>query len=148
MPRLHLALAALCGVALAFPIGANANGGWHGGGGHGGFHGGGFHSGVFLGFGGFGFGGYWPWYPFGYYPSYYPYPYAYGDPYGYAPPVTYSPPPAVAPAPASHPAASESYWYFCPRTKSFYPYVTTCSVAWQHVPTSPPSGEAQYAARH
>src|SRR5215472_13552706 len=72
------------------------------------------------------------WYPY-YYPYYYP-PY-----YGYAPPpvVVQEPPvyvqqPAVAAPAAPAPSAQsvETFWYYCPSAKGYYPSVSTCPEAW------------------
>jgi len=79
-----------------------------------------------------------PWYyPPYYYPPYYP---AY-------PPVTYPPVVAVQPsAPvyiekgeASGPsAAASNYWYYCPNSQAYYPYVNECPSGWLTVlPQSP-----------
>ena len=40
-------------------------------------------------------------------------------------------PPAAAPAQAG-------YWYFCPSSGSYYPYVQTCPDGWETVPATPP----------
>jgi hypothetical protein len=140
-------------LALAFTSPSYARGGSHGGGFHGGgfhgggFHGGGFRGGVFFGFHSFGFGGFGPYYPYapysyGYaYPSY-PYLYSYPSPYAstYVPPTaTLPPPPQASPA-----EAAANVWYFCPSSKGYYPYVTTCSVAWKQVPTTPPSARTPH----
>jgi hypothetical protein len=84
---------------------------------HRGFHGGylfGYHRPVVIvgGFGGF----YAPW--FGY-----PVPFAEEEE---APSVLY--PPLAPPA---------ALWYFCPPADAYYPYVETCPVPWQPVPTMP-----------
>lgn len=92
------------------------------------FHGGGR---VFIGVG----PAYWWGYPYGYPYYYYPPPYYYTPP----PVVVQEPPvyveqqvtPTVPPAP---PAASESYWYYCPGARDYYPKVPTCSEAWIKVP--------------
>lgn len=74
----------------------------------------------------------------------YPYPYWYYPPpyYVYTPPtvVVQEPPvyiqqqPAPAePDPAAPPAA-ESYWYYCPSAREYYPRVPTCAEAWIKVP--------------
>ncbi len=78
---------------------------------------------VFIGFGpAFWWGPPWPYW-------YYPPPY-----YVYSPPpvVVQEPPvyvqqqpPLAAPAPPP-----QSYWYYCPSTKAYYPNVPTCSEAW------------------
>jgi hypothetical protein len=148
------ALAAMLG-AMSMP--ALAHGGGGGGGGHGGGRGGhgggfgGFHGGFRGGFfGGYGFGGFGFYDPFWGYPFWgYPYAgYAYGYP-AYAYPMPYGYPygyPAAAPPPADPaqgaPAApapqSQSFWYYCPPSKAYYPYVSSCAKPWQQVPTTPP----------
>src|SRR5213593_2143177 len=56
-----------------------------------------------------------------------PYPYWYYPPA----PVEVAPAPAAAPAP---PAASpESFWYYCPNAKAYYPNVQSCSEPWVRV---------------
>ena len=85
----------------------------------------------------------------GYYSGYYPYPaYPYpADPYP-GPDYAY-PGPAMAPsgayaeqgyaqaAPAPAPAPQQD-WYYCPNSKSYYPYVRECPGGWQRVPSQPP----------
>jgi hypothetical protein len=117
--------AAILSVAFASSALAQHHGG-HGGfhGGRGGFHGGyhGFFGGVFVD-------------PFFWdYPYLYGYPYPYSAyPYPYAGPSVYPPPaPPVAAAPP------QNVWYYCPSSHGYYPYVATCSVAWQQVPATPP----------
>jgi hypothetical protein len=67
----------------------------------------------------------------------------------YPPPAYYYPPPVVA-APAAPPVyiergdaqagpAPEHYWYYCPDSKTYYPYVRECRNAWQRVPARPPT---------
>lgn len=155
MKRLAFGVFLVVAVFLASPLSVYARGG-HGGGGGGGFHsggvhagGGGFHSGAHAGGGGwhgghsfghhggghvffgssFAFG--WPWwdpwyYPYGYYA---PYPY-----YGY-----YGPPVVAQQAPAYIQPGQEQpyYWYFCPDSQTYYPYVKTCPGGWSKV--VPPS---------
>lgn len=105
--------------------------GWHGGGGG---HGHGFYGPGFRGRGfGFGFYGYPFWgygYPFWGFPfwGYWGYPY-YGD-YGYAPPYY---------AYAAGPPPTQSFWYFCPSSNAYYPYVTSCGDHWEAVPATPPA---------
>ncbi len=105
----------------------HASGAWHG---HGGFHG---HGG-----GGIGvviapsvwWGDPWWWGPPGPYYGYpYGYPY-YGSPY-YAPPVE-TPQTYIQQAPPQ-----PSYWYYCPDSKMYYPYVKECPSGWLTV--VPPS---------
>ena len=99
----------------------------HGGGGHGG-HGG--HvvvsGGVWIGPGwGWGWGPGWWGYP------YYPYPY-----YSYPPYVIQQQTPVYEmQAPQQH---EEYYWYFCPDSKNYYPYVKQCPNGWLKV--IPPQG--------
>lgn len=65
------------------------------------------------------------WYPSPYYPPYY-YP-----PAVVAVPV--EPPQYIEQQSYAPPGAEEGYWYFCPNTKTYYPYVKTCAQAWQQV---------------
>ena len=112
------------------------------------------HSSVRIGVGIDPFWGYWTIPP----PVYYPQPIIIERP---APPVVYierpsSPPPAPpassapaatlpAGAPANPPvggdvppsASSGQYWYFCPATNGYYPYVKECQQGWQQVPAQP-----------
>jgi hypothetical protein len=46
-------------------------------------------------------------------------------------PATAATEPAVVPASRS---ASESYWYYCPSSRAYYPKVPSCSEAWIKVP--------------
>jgi hypothetical protein len=107
---------------------------------------------VFLGvgaFGGFGFGGFWPPIGWGYAP---PPAWTYAPSAAWAsvppamamsPPATASPtalaaPSATVPSAAAISPPKDAVWYYCPATSSYYPYVATCAVAWQTVPTTPP----------
>ena len=118
---------------------------------HGGdFHGHDFHGHDFDGWGhhtffSFSFGAPLFWRPFAYYPfysSYYP---IYHDPFFDYPrttvviqrqPEVYVQQAAPPPAPQT---ASGNYWYYCPDTRTYYPYVQTCPSNWLTVvpPTSP-----------
>ena len=76
-------------------------------------------------------------------PWYYPYPppYYYNPPY--APVIINQPAPVYVeqPVPASPPvaaAAPANYWYYCPTSKGYYPYVKECAVGWQRVQPEPP----------
>jgi hypothetical protein len=85
-----------------------------------------------------------------YYYGAYPYPYPYAYPYGY-PPAYY--PPAVVGVPISPPTyveqnpsgqaapaqSADSWWYYCPSSEIYYPYVKECAQPWQRVPPQPPS---------
>jgi hypothetical protein len=123
-----LSVAALLGLAAT--TGAYANGRGH--------HGhGGARFGVFIGA---------PLFPY-----YRPYPYY--SPYYYPP--SYYPPTVVAPsappvyieqgavaAPAGPTGqASGAFWYYCPTSRTYYPYVQQCSTPWQPVTpqATPPS---------
>jgi hypothetical protein len=121
-------MAAVVAIALTPAIGIGTaqahggGGGGHGGGfggrgfGGGGFHGGGFHGGGFSrGFFGDGIGLYDD---------------GFVDPYGYD--YGYAFPPAGVAA-----ASAQNVWYFCQSTQTYYPYVQSCSVAWQAVAALP-----------
>ena len=100
--------------------------GGHGGGGHGGGHGfhghNGFH-GHFHGHGVIVAGPWWgPWWG---YPYYYPSNY-------------YPPQVVVQPAPVFVDEQSQSYWYYCPSAKGYYPTVPTCPEVWIKVPPRAP----------
>jgi hypothetical protein len=87
---------------------------------------------VVFGFN-FGFPGYY--YPAPYYaaPVYYPAPVVVQS----SPPVYVERsdvPPAAAPAPQS-----QSYWYYCAGSKTYYPYVKDCPGGWQRVSPTPQS---------
>ncbi len=43
-----------------------------------------------------------------------------------------------APAPAYVVAPPAYYYYFCPNTQTYYPYVSSCASPWQPVPAIPP----------
>ena len=74
----------------------------------------------------------------------------YAAPWYYAPPAYYYPPPVyTVPAPlyieppqVAAPAQTQTqtahYWYYCPDSKTYYPYVTQCASAWQRVLPRPP----------
>lgn len=127
------ALVGACVLALSIANSADASrfGGRGGGGVSSGFHGGGFHHGgfhtrVFIGGAFFA-----PWYfpaPYYYYPPAY-YPPAYYPP-AYYPPATEYVEPQAPPAPA--------YWYYCPGSRAYYPYVRECPGGWQQVSPQPP----------
>jgi len=151
-----MSLAAFLMVAvsdLTLAAGRGTGGGGRGGhgahGGHGG-HGHGGHGyygygrvGVGIGF----YGGYWPYYGYGY-PYYYPSAYYYPSTY-YATPYYEQPvyvqqdptaPRYVEPAPQANApqSAPGAYWYFCPDSRQYYPYVQNCASSWQRVPPQPP----------
>jgi hypothetical protein len=72
----------------------------------------------------------------------------YPPPYYYPPPIYYAPPPVVA-VPSAPPvyveqqtqpqssAQPENWWYYCPESKTYYPYVKECPSPWQRVPPRP-----------
>src|SRR5262245_25191428 len=115
---------------LALARGSGRSGGPHGAGIHGGkhFHGRHFHGqrgfGVFVGV---------PWFIGGWgYASPYYYPSS-----AYYPTAPYYPPAYIEQAPALLPAPA--YWYYCPDTRAYYPYVKECLGGWQQViPQAPP----------
>ena len=109
-------------AALALAAAGGALAGGHGGhGGH--FHHGG-HGRVFLGIG-LGAPLFWPWY----YPPYYP-------PTVVA--VPSSPPVYVEQGDDGAATAKSDYWYYCPESKGYYPYVRECPRGWQRVAPEPP----------
>ena len=156
------------GIALADRSsgGGSSKGGYSGGGGHsGGYSRGGGHSGGYSGKGGHkggyyggrgyygryyrgrGYGGYygsaWFGWPGWYYPYYYPYYYSY-SPYYYP---YYSPVVSVPSEPQEYieqpqrdkASSPPAVWYFCPDSKTYYPYVRECPGGWQTVPAQPPA---------
>lgn len=89
-------------------------------------HGGGHHRarvGVFIGA------------PLVFAPWYYPYRY-------YYPPtvvVPAAPPVYIEQGQAAPPMQpSQAYWYYCPESNTYYPYVNQCAVPWQRVVPQPP----------
>lgn len=148
-------LAAIAVSSEAF-AGGYAYGGYRGGyrgGYHGGYHG---YYGPRVGVGvvvgaplwGAGWYGSYPYYGYGY-PYAYPYPYPYPYyPYAPAVPVPASPPvyieqggaaPALAQPQYQQAPQQTQYWYYCPVSKAYYPYVKECADGWQQVPAQPPS---------
>jgi hypothetical protein len=72
----------------------------------------------------------------------------YPAPYYYPPPAYYYPPPVVV-APSAPPVYIEQsqpssapqgdyFWYYCPDSKAYYPYVKECPSPWQRVSPRPP----------
>ena len=85
-------------------------------------------------------------------PGFYSPHYYYPPTWYYPPPVYYSQPPVViqqqpqvyveqAPAGAAPQAAQQSTgdWFYCPSSKTYYPYVKDCPEPWQRVSSVPPS---------
>ena len=89
-------------------------------------------------------GSFWgpPWYyPPYYYPSYYS-PYYY--PYSYAPVVEIpSSPPVYIERSRPDSSALPNLWFYCPESKTYYPYVKECPGGWQTVPAKPPSEQGR-----
>lgn len=97
-------------------------GGFHGGGGHGGFHG---HGVVVVGPGCCWGGPWWGWGWGGYY----------GAPYYYPQPqVVVQPAPIYVERSEQESQPQESFWYYCPNSRAYYPSVPSCSEAWIKVP--------------
>jgi hypothetical protein len=48
--------------------------------------------------------------------------------------------PVPAPVPQQQPQQQQThYWYFCPQSNAYYPYVRECAGGWQRVAPQPPS---------
>ncbi len=82
------------------------------------------------------------WGPPWYYPPYYysqPY-YSPYYPYAYAPVVEVpSSPPVYIERSRPDSSAPPNLWFYCPESKTYYPYVKECTGGWQTVPAEPPS---------
>ena len=87
-----------------------------------------------------------------YYPNYYPAPYYPAVPVIASPPVIVTPPPvyvsqptaptAAPPAPTGiQPRDNSPYWYYCPASRTYYPYVKGCSSDWQQITPPPQPGD-------
>ena len=86
------------------------------------------------------------------FPYYAPYHRPYYYPRYYYPPTVVVPAPSApvyieqgvaAPAPAAGPTAQSAtaYWYYCPDSQTYYPYVQQCASPWQQVvPQATPPG--------
>jgi hypothetical protein len=146
-----MALLILCGSAAAYGNvgqgGVGHAGGVHAMGGGRGGHGGGWngHGGGWGGRGGWGWhghGGYYGYYGccgwgIGFYdPLWDPYLWDY---YGYGPVnIPYAvAPPLEAPVQGYAPPPAPAYWYYCPDSRTYYPYVRQCASPWQKVPAKP-----------
>lgn len=77
-------------------------------------------------------GYYYPPYPYYSYPPYYPYP---------APVVVESSPPVYIEQGGASSAdeAEQGNWYYCRKSKAYYPYVKQCPGGWQKVAPQPSS---------
>jgi hypothetical protein len=72
------------------------------------------------------------------YPYYRPY---YYPPYAYPPAVVVRPEPPpvyIQREPSAPPQRAGAYWYYCPDSQTYYPYVDRCAVPWQRVVPQPP----------
>lgn len=47
--------------------------------------------------------------------------------------------PQYQPAENQQAAPPSSWWYYCPDSQAYYPYVRSCSVGWQRVAPQPPA---------
>ena len=109
--------------------GSGHYGGHYGGGGHFGGHHDGSHFSVLIGdpF----------WYPSWYYPFYYPYYYPY-YPFGEVSVPSMPQEYIEQTGPDGSAATTTSdVWYYCPKSKTYYPYIKECPGGWQTVPASP-----------
>jgi hypothetical protein len=112
------ALVGVAGIAQARPGGwhGHSGGHWHGGGhGHFGHHSH-FSSGLFI----------------------FATPLLFAPRY-VAPAPAYYEPPVYIEQPQVQPDA-QAYWYYCPQSRAYYPYVQTCPGPWQRVAPQPPPG--------
>ncbi len=105
----------------------------------------GYHSGSRVGVGVVIGGPVWgpPWYHPHYYP-YYPY-YPYYNPYYYPPAVVVpsTPPTYIERSEPEPSSTTPGVWYYCPDSKTYYPYVKECPGGWQTVPAQPPPEPAR-----
>jgi len=120
-------------LAISLLLSSTASaGGYSGGGGYkGGYYRGGGHYGSYYR-GGTSLAIGWPyWGPSWYYPSYY-YPY-------YAPvdEVPSTPPVYIERSEPADDSTPSGIWYYCPDSKTYYPYVMECPGSWQTVPAQP-----------
>lgn len=61
----------------------------------------------------------------------------YPPPYYYPPQVVVVPPPTPPVYIEQAEPAAQSFWYYCPSGKNYYPYVRECPEAWQKVLPQP-----------
>jgi hypothetical protein len=130
MKFIHLTAAAVSLAVLVASAPAQAQRGGH------------FRGGVHFGIGiGVPFYGYRPYYPPYYYPPYY-YPPAYYPPVVVAPaapPVYIERQDQLPPQPQVQADAGQNDWFYCPDSKTYYPYVQQCASEWQRVTPHPPA---------
>jgi hypothetical protein len=69
-------------------------------------------------------------------------------PYYYPPAVVAGPSPVyVQPSPVVQVPPPQTYWYFCRKSNTFYPYVAECPGGWETVmPQQPPPSSAPPAS--
>jgi len=129
---------AVTSMSFAGGYSGGHKGGYYRGGGH--YYRGGYYGGYYRGGTTIAIGGPW-WGPSWYYPSYYPYSYPYYYPYSYAPVVTVptSPPEYIEKSGPAEESTPSGVWYYCPDSKTYYPYVMECPGGWQTVPAEPSS---------
>ena len=72
----------------------------------------------------------------------YPYPYPYYDSY---PPVVVVDQSPMYTQPIEMPAPP-TYWYYCRKSNTYYPYVAECPGGWEQVTPQPPPSSAPGAA--
>jgi len=77
---------------------------------------------------GIGIGPVWPWWG----PSYYP---------NYSAPVVIQQQAPVYEQQVPQEEAQQYYWYFCPESNTYYPYVKQCPSGWMKVVPTPPKGK-------
>jgi hypothetical protein len=78
----------------------------------------------------------WWWGPSWYYPPYYASPY-YASPYYASPYYAYPPEVVVEEPPEYIEQEPNTYWYYCRRSRAYYPDVETCPEEWIKVPPPP-----------
>ena len=137
------------GAAFAdrYSGGSGQRGGYSGGRGHKGGYKGGHYGGRGYYRGRGYYGGYyrsglgvWLGWPGWYYPYNNPYYYPYSPNY-YPPAVSVpsSPQEYIERPQRDDDSTSSGIWYYCPESKSYYPYVKECPDGWQTVPAHPPA---------
>lgn len=114
MKRALVLIAVACIGALAIAAPADAHGGGRGGGG--------VRFGVAIGA-----PLWWGWHPWHYYPPYERVIVERREPTVY-----------VEKDAADEQRDADQYWYFCPDSKTYYPYVKQCPSPWQRVVPHPP----------
>lgn len=73
-----------------------------------------------------------PYYRPYYYPSYYPY---------YYTPAETTPPVYIERGQEQEAPSDAGVWYYCPDSRTYYPYIKECPGGWQKVPAEPPAPE-------